>query len=272
MPNKCPVPTSSGFCNGKHPNWLLTLVTVTVLAGIHSLSAYAQSEANKKITIAVAANFLNTAKAIRQHPLAPHAQQWQFASASSGKLFHQIQNGAPFDLFFAANQGVEDQLRQTRPKTKSKIYAIGKLALWAPGFKLRHTTANGFLKSLTKSGQCLIMANPRHAPYGMAAAQYLKAQGFYEQLQPQLVLADNISMAYASVDRQDCSVGLVALSHLIAQKAYPHEFIPLSSSTEPRIVQSLILLRSTAETRRVFNFIFSPSAQKIIREHGYDLP
>jgi len=111
---------------------------------------------------------------------------------SSGNFFSQIENGAPFDLFFSADIEYPRKLEAaglTEPGTLYE-YAIGRIVIWAPSDAKVDVTKLGWKSLLDASVEKIAIANPEHAPYGRAAVAALRASGIYEQVKPKLVFGD----------------------------------------------------------------------------------
>lgn len=212
------------------------------------------------LNIAAASNFKPTLEklVIAFDPQQQH--NIRISSASSGTLFAQIMQGAPFQLFLSA-----DEVRPALLEEKGRVligsrttYALGLLAYWSPS-KL----------SLSQLSQlnCIAMANPRVAPYGLAAEQAL-AQ-LPEGDKPKRVMGNNIAQAFQFVATGNCDAGLVAASQLISQGLQGELISPrLYQPIKQQLVQLLPEQSLATEFRR---FIVSPEAKEIILEDGYAL-
>src|SRR5262249_8366344 len=132
---------------------------------------------------------------------------------SSGSFFAQIQNGAPFDLFFSADVSYANRLALAHQAEADsvQIYAVGHLVLWLPSDSPLDPSA-GLKILLDPRIQRIAIANPEHAPYGRAAVAALRDAGLYDQLQRKLVLGENISQAAQFVQSGSAQAGLVAQS------------------------------------------------------------
>jgi molybdate transport system substrate-binding protein len=132
---------------------------------------------------------------------------------SSGNFFAQIENGAPFDLFFSADIDYPRKLEAAGLSEPGTLYpyAMGKIVLWAP----RGSTLNlslGLKSLLDAKVKKIAIANPQHAPYGRAAVGALRSQGIYQQVSDKLVLGENISQTASFVLSGSADAGIVALS------------------------------------------------------------
>jgi molybdate transport system substrate-binding protein len=195
---------------------------------------------------------------------------------SSGNFFTQIQNGAPFDLFFSADSDYPKQLeaaKLTEPGTLTQ-YALGHLVLWSPPGGI--DVAKEGWKSLTSDRvKKIAIANPQHAPYGRAAVAALKTAGIYEQVQQKLVFGENISQAAQFVQSGNAQAGLLALSLAVspAMQAGNRWLVPAASY--PELQQSAVILKSAANkdaARKFLAFVQSPAGSEILERFGFSIP
>src|SRR5262249_11796761 len=136
---------------------------------------------------------------------------------SSGNFFAQLQNGAPFDVFFSADIDYPTELQHTGLAEPGSLYeyAIGKIVLWAPkGGTV--DVSRGLQAVLAPAVRHLAIANPEHAPYGRAAVAALQHEGLYEKAREKFVLGENISQAAQFVQSGNAEAGIIALSLTLA--------------------------------------------------------
>jgi molybdate transport system substrate-binding protein len=133
---------------------------------------------------------------------------------SSGNFFFQLQNGAPFDLFFSADIDYARRLDKAGLAEPGTLYpyAIGRIVIWAPADSKVDVTKLGWKALLSESVQKIAIASPEHAPYGRAAVAAMQKAGIYHQVKAKLVYGDNISQAAQFVQSGNAQVGIVALS------------------------------------------------------------
>ena len=132
---------------------------------------------------------------------------------SSGNFAQQLQNGAPFDMFFSANLDYPRQL-EAAGLTEPGIfyqYAIGKIVVWVPNDS-KLDLSSGLKTLLDSSIKKIAIANPQHAPYGKAAVAAMQKENIYDQLKDKFVLGENISQSASFVASGSADVGIVALS------------------------------------------------------------
>src|ERR1044071_6729428 len=192
-----------------------------------------------------------------------------FVFGSTGTLTQQIENGAPFDLFAAANVSYIDQLDQKGliiPDTKS-IYARGRITLWmAEESPIR---LQGIADLARPEVQRIAIANPDHAPYGLAAKQALESVGIWDRVRPKLVFGDNIRQTLQYAETGNVDVSIVALS-LSVQSRGRWTLIP--EELHQPIDQGLGILKTTRNEKaaRAFAaFLTGPQGQAIMKKYGF---
>lgn len=225
--------------------------------------------------IAVAANFMPVMQSIKSRFEAQSEHRILLSSGSSGKLFAQIQQGAPYALFFSADtqkpQALEAQ--DLIVPNSRKPYAVGRLALWAP-----NAEADQNPRDLLLSGKFtrLALANPRHAPYGLAAVQVLQQLKLTETSKAKWVSGENIAQAYQYVSTGNAPLGFIALAQLHAQQSpVDHRVWLIPEHLHDPVIQERVLLKTAANNNAalaLLAFIDSEEIQTLIRSYGYDLP
>jgi len=226
--------------------------------------------------VAVAANFTKpmTEIAAAFEKATGHTAKLSFGS--SGKFVAQIENGAPFEVFLSADDTNPTKLQQDGfALTKSNfVYAIGKLVLWSAA--PNKVDAQG--QVLSKGGfKHLALADPKLAPYGVAAVEVLKAKKVLEKLTPLFVQGENIAQTYQFVSTGNAELGFVALSQVLdAEKGKivtgSSWLIPENLYTPLR--QEAVLLKkgeANPAALALLKFLKSESALAIIKKYGYGL-
>lgn len=193
---------------------------------------------------------------------AGHAARFSFAS--SGALARQIENGAPYDVFLAANEAfVNEGLQKAwlKPGT-GRAYAAGHLALWSRSGKFAR------LEDLTHpSVRHVAIANPAHAPYGAAAAQALANAGVWESLKPRIVYGENIRQALQYAESGNADAAIVAWSLVFDRGG-----VRLPDALYDEIRQSGAVVASTRQAdaaTRFLAFLGSPLGRDILARHGF---
>jgi molybdate transport system substrate-binding protein len=198
----------------------------------------------------------------------------QVSYGSSGNFFTQIQNGAPFDLFFSADSEYVKKLDATglsEPGT-SGIYAIGRLVVWTRADAAVDVRRDGWQALLDSRVEKIAIANPAHAPYGKAAEAALRSAGIYDQVKSKLVFGENISQTAQFVQSGNAQLGLVALSLAVspAMKDGHRWEVPVDAYAP--IEQSAVVLRSSknvAAARAFLHFVRGEPGREILRKYGF---
>ena len=196
---------------------------------------------------------------------------------SSGNFSTQIQNGAPFDLFFSADVLYVQQLVSaglTDPESFF-VYAQGHLVLWAPAGANLHLSEKGFEALKDARVQKIAVANPEHAPYGRAAVAALKKAELYEQVKSKLVYGDNISQAAQFVQSGNAQVGLIALSLTFADSMSGGERWEVPADGYQPILQGVVIIRSSAHkaaAKALLDFVKSEEGRKLLANYGFTPP
>jgi molybdate transport system substrate-binding protein len=226
--------------------------------------------------IAVAANFAAPAKALAQMLQQTTGHTAHLSFGATGAFTAQIENGAPFDVLMAADDKSPARL-QAKAMTAAGArltYAIGRLALWSaqPGLVDDQGKALG-------GGRFdrLAIANPKFAPYGVAAMQTLEKMGLAAQLQPRLVIGESIGQTWQFVASGNAQLGLVALSQVIREGklAAGGSLWIVPDDLHAPIVQDAVLLRHGADNpaaRAWMALLRASAAQDLIRSYGYAVP
>jgi molybdate transport system substrate-binding protein len=196
----------------------------------------------------------------------------EFTFGSTGQLTQQIEAGAPVDLFAAASVDYIDQLEAKDliiPDSKAR-YALGRIVLWTlPESTLPIESVADLTNPVI---QHIAIANPDHAPYGVAAREAMQHAGIWEELQPKLVLGENVRDTLRYAETGDVDVAIVALS-LAIQGTGRWTLIP-DDQHEP-IDQALAVIARTpheAEARAFADFINSEQGREVMRRYGFVLP
>lgn len=196
---------------------------------------------------------------------------------SSGNFFSQIQNGAPFDLFFSADIAYPRQLEAeglTEPGSLYE-YAVGRIVLWVP-LESKIDVVTQQWDSLMQSGvQKIAVANPEHAPYGRAAVEALKKAGIYETVQSRLVYGENISQAAQFVQSGNAQVGIIALSLAVSPAMNDGRRWEIPSENYSEIRQGTVILngsRNKEAARRFLEFVKSDSGRATLLKFGFAIP
>jgi molybdate transport system substrate-binding protein len=196
---------------------------------------------------------------------------------SSGNFFAQIQNGAPFDVFFSADIDYPKRLDTAGLVEPGTFYpyAKGKLVLWVPS-QSKLDLARGLQVLLDPSIQKIAIANPEHAPYGRAAVAALRQENLYDKVSAKFVLGENISQTATFVVSGNADVGLLALSLALAPSLKEKgRYVEVPGADYPAIEQAAVVLKSSPNkdiARQFVDFVKTPAIQDLLRSYGFSVP
>ena len=196
---------------------------------------------------------------------------------SSGNFLTQIQNGAPFDLFFSADSEYPKKLEAVglaEPGTLRE-YAVGHIVIWTPRDSGIDAAKAGWQSLLDQRVKKIAIANPEHAPYGRAAVAAMREAGIYEQVKDKLVYGENISQAAEFVQSGNAQVGIVALSLAISPAMKNGNKWQIPADSYPPIKQTAVVLRASKNkdaARRFLDFVSGPQGREILQRSGFTVP
>ena len=233
--------------------------------------------AGQEITIAAAADLQSAMQDVAARFQNETGKTVKLIYGSSGNFFQQIQNGAPFDMFFSANLEYPKKLEAaglTEPGTYYQ-YAKGKIVIWV----LKDSTldlSSGLHSLLEPSVKKIAVANPQHAPYGQAAVTAMQKENVYDKVKDKFVLGENISQTASFVISGSADVGIVALSLALSPNMKDRgRYAEVPASEYPPIEQACVVLSSSKnkETARQFLlFVKTVGVADILRSYGFDVP
>ncbi len=243
---------------------------LAVLLGITSLA-----HAGERITIAAAADLrFAMDEIVKQFRTAQPDDVIDVIYGSSGKFFTQIQQGAPYDLFFSADIGYPHELEKSGFAGAPAVpYATGRIVLWSPSRDASKMT----LKDLAnpKIGKVAI-ANPQHAPYGKRAEEALKASGIWEVVSAKAVYGENISQTAQFVQTGNAEVGILALSLAVNPTlAEKGSYYLIPENLHQPLEQGFVILKRAAENplaKRFAAYMSKPEARAVMKRYGFMLP
>ncbi|HEX9533444.1 MAG TPA: molybdate ABC transporter substrate-binding protein [bacterium] len=203
--------------------------------------------------------------------------QVQITYGSSGQLATQIEQGAPFDLFFSADEQLIRHLSTQGliAEQTEQIYGIGRIVLWVRNDSPIDPRRG--LHVLTDDRiRFIAIANPEHAPYGKAAAQALRAGGLWDRVHTKLVLGENISQTLQFARTGNADVGIVALSLAVAPPVQPNGrywLIPASLHDPIRQAAGVVARSPRLEHAKAFlAFVTGLEGGQVLRRYGFTLP
>lgn len=196
-------------------------------------------------------------------------------TGASGTLTAQIARGAPFDLLMAADVAYPKQLIQSgHASSDLTIYGSGRLVLWTTNPNVDVTA--GLPVLATGSVTRIAIANPDHAPYGRAAKAALVTAKLWPQVQPKIVLGENVAQAAQFIESGHVDVGIVALSVVLGpERKAKGKYLGLSRSEYPSTDQGAVLTKRGAQNedaRAFLKFLGTDRARRILKQYGFDTP
>ncbi len=197
---------------------------------------------------------------------------------ASGGLTQQIENGAPFDLFFSADMDYPRQLIKDNQADAASLYeyAVGKLVLWVPADLPLDVEHKGMQILLDPSVKKISIANPQHAPYGRAAVEALKHASLYDRLSDHLVIGENISQAAQFVESGNAQAGFVALAHAAgpSMKGKGKYWI-VPANYYPALAQGVVILSRSShkkEAQEFLRYFKTKPVSDTLQTYGFTLP
>ncbi|KUM39952.1 molybdate ABC transporter substrate-binding protein [Pseudomonas sp. EpS/L25] len=249
----------------------MTPLRLSLLCGLVA-STLATSVLADEVQVAVAANFSAPLKAIAERFAQDTGHHLVISSGATGQLYAQIKNGAPFEVFLSADDSTPAKLEGEGAAVKGSrfTYAIGTLALWSP--KTGYVDGKGAV--LKQNGFThLAVANPKTAPYGLAATQVLDKLGLTEAVKTRLVEGQNITQTYQFVATGNAELGFVALSQIYQDGKVKEgsAWIVPAELYEP-IRQDAVLLepgKDQAAAKALLAYLKGPQAAAVLKAYGY---
>jgi len=228
----------------------------------------------KKLTLALAANVSYAIEDIQKAFKQKHPDiKLRIILGSSGKLTAQIQNGAPYDIFMAANMKYPQSLYDSaKAVTQPIVYAQGALAMLS---SKEQDFTQGLSLLLDSKIDKIAIANPKTAPYGKASVDAFKSVKIYESIKSKLIYAESISQT-VSYTITAADIGLIAASSLYSNKMKKYQknrhWIAVDTALYEPIKQGIVILKRAKENKEAkafYDFILSDEAKVILKRYGY---
>lgn len=251
--------------------FVITIVFLIVSGTVFSN----ESAPVKQLRIAVASNFLETSQLLAKAFKQSSGVSVKISSGSSGKLYHQIMHGAPFDIFLSADKEKPAQLIDNHKAvaTSRLTYAKGQLVLWLKKCEGKDTLGSLISPSYLK----IAIANPKLAPYGASTKALLENNDLWDTLGGKLVLPENIAQVAQLAKLRVVDAAFIAKAHARNLQTDnknnpPSCLVELSSDSYPSIEQQLVLVKASRNqevAQRFIEYLQSKSAQALIKSMGY---
>jgi molybdate transport system substrate-binding protein len=253
----------------------MSLTKCTWILALASLLTVRSS--GQTVTVAAAADLQSVMPELVEQFQKQSGKTVQVVYGSSGNFYQQIQNGAPFDVFFSANLDYAKKLESAGLAEPGSLYeyATGKIVLWVP--KDSTVDLKDGLRALeSASVRKVSIANPEHAPYGQAAVAAMQKAGVYEQVKAKLVLGENISQAASFVVSGAADAGIVALSLALSPNMKDKgRFAEVPVDSYPAIEQGCVILKTSKkkdDARAFLEFVKSAGASELLKKYGFGVP
>ncbi len=245
------------------------IIVFSIISSI--LSTSCKQKHSDKLTIAVASNMQFTMKELSREFTNQTGITCDLIISSSGKLTAQIKEGAPFDVFVSADMKYPNELFTSgHTTTKPQVYAYGKLVLWSGVDDIKPS-----IDILTTSEiSHIAIANPKTAPYGIAAIEVLKHHGIYENVKKKLVFGESISQTNQFITSKSAEIGFTSKSIVLSPQIHGKgNWITIQETDYTTISQGIVILNpkniKQQHAEAFHDFLFSNSAKNIMETFGY---
>jgi len=229
-----------------------------------------------QIKVAVAANVQFAMRELKTEFQKKTGIKVETIIGSSGQLTAQITQGAPYDVFISADMKYPSTLFNNKLAIKKpEIYALGSLVVWTLNDKIKLIDIPN--KLLDRKAKKIAIANPRTAPYGVAAVQTLKHFGIYDKVKDKLVYGESISQTNQFIVSRTAEIGFTAKSVVMSPNMKGKgNWKEVDSSAYEPIKQGCVILKygndnHRKESQAFYNFMFSKEGQKILKKYGYQV-
>lgn len=246
----------------------ISMAMIAVCAG----ASAAEGFKGRQITVAAASDLAFALKEISASFEAATGARVVISFGSTGMLTRQIEQGAPFDLFFSAGEHYMDVLKKgghTISGTE-RLYARGALALAVgKGVSIDRPALEDLTRPEIKR---IVIANPDHAPYGVAAMEALRSAGLLPSVKGKIVYAENIRQAMQYIQTGDAQAGLIALS---LAKAEQVKYSGIDTKLHGPINQVAAVIKGSGEeavARAFLEYVCGPQGRYVLKSYGFTLP
>ena len=249
---------------------ILIVLCVLIITGVNLALA-------EEITIAAASDLNFAFREIATEYENTTGNHVRLTLGSSGNFFAQIQNGAPFDLYFSADIAYPRNLEEAGLTVPGSLYqyAVGRIVLWT-GHESRIDVTKGFEALREPTIRKIAIANPKHAPYGRAAVAAMEHFKVYDQVKDRLILGENISQAAQFIESGACDVGIIALSLAVAPAMKSKgTYWEVPADAHLPLEQGAVILKSSKNqeaARQFLEFIKGSDGHEIMKRYGFAVP
>jgi molybdate transport system substrate-binding protein len=227
-----------------------------------------------QLTVAAAADLQSVLKEVATRFEKQTGSKVELSFGSSGTFFAQIQNGAPYDVFFSADMDYPKKLEAAGLAEPGSLYQYGKgkIVLWVPAGSAVDVT-KGLVVVADPAVRKLAIANPAHAPYGRAAEAVLKKVGLWQKVSSKLVLGENISQAAQFVQSGNADAGILALSLVLASAMKDKgRYFEVPQELYSPLLQAAVILKNSGHKQtahQFMEFIKTPEIKSLLQHYGF---
>jgi len=259
--------------------WRMRILLVSVLVALFMIAGLSTAPSGQagELTVAAAADLSFAFKELVPTFEQQTGEHVKLTLGSSDNFYAQIQNGAPFDLYFSADISYPKKLEEAGLAVPGSLYpyAVGRIVLWT-GNESRLDLSKGLEILREPTIKKIAIANPKHAPYGRAAVAAMEYFKVYDQVKDKLILGENISQTAQFIESGACDIGIVALSLALApvMKA-AGQYWEIPATAHSPLEQGAVILKQSKNpevARQFLEFIKSPHGQEIMKRYGFTLP
>lgn len=253
------------------------MVVRALIAFIMVVSCSVSQVAAGEMTIAAASDLNFAMKELVVEYEKATGTHVRLSLGSSGNFYAQIQNGAPFDLYFSADIGYPRKLEEAGLTVPGSLYryAVGRIVLWT-GTASRIDVTKGLEVLRDPAIKKVAIANPKHAPYGRAAVAAMQHFNVYEPVKEKLILGENISQAAQFIESGACEIGIVALSLALAPAMKAGgTYWEIPAEAYPPLEQGAVIVKSSKQqesAKQFLEFMKGSQGQEIMKRYGFTLP
>jgi molybdate transport system substrate-binding protein len=232
--------------------------------------------AAQEITVAAAADLQSAMQDVAGRFERETGKKVKVIFGSSGNFFQQIQNGAPFDMFFSANLDYPKKLEAAGLIENGSYYqyAKGKIVVWVPNDS-KLNLSSGLKALLDPNVKKIAIANPLHAPYGQAAVSAMQKEGIYDSAKDKFVLGENISQTASFVVSGSADIGVVALSLALSPNMKDKgRYKEIPTDEYPPIEQACVILSSSKNkeiAQQFLSYFKSAAVGDLLAGYGFDV-
>jgi molybdate transport system substrate-binding protein len=247
-------------------------ILLPVFAAVIILVSFRQQQ--PKVSVAVAANVQFAMQQLKTQFEKETGIELDVSIGSSGKFTTQIEQGAPYDVFVSADVSYPTTLYKEGLTVDSpKVYANGLLVLWTARTDIKPSADLKLL--LTDDVKKIAIANPKTAPYGVAAVEALKYYQLYDQVQSKLVYGESIAQTNQYITTLSADIGFTAKSVVLADEMKGKgAWVDVDPKAYDPIAQAAVVLKHGKDTnadasQKFYNFLYSAEAKAILKQYGY---